>query len=150
MWAWDTVQQARMVSTIYDSMQLFLTFVAVTTLALGGVGVMNIMLVSVAERTREIGVKRAVGAKRRRILTEFFLEAIVLTLLSGLAGIAVALVLCALVNKMPLPTLFAGLPVSASTTGVAFGTLVAVGILAAIYPARRAAWLQPVEALRHE
>ena len=150
LWAWDTVQQARMVSTIYDSMQLFLTFVAVTTLALGGVGVMNIMLVSVAERTREIGVKRAVGAKRRRILTEFFLEAIVLTLLSGLAGIGVALAVCGLVDKMPLPTLFAGLPVSAFTTLVAFGTLVAVGILAAIYPARRAAWLQPVEALRHE
>jgi putative ABC transport system permease protein len=150
MWAWDTVQTARMVSTIYDSMQLFLTFVAVTTLALGGVGVMNIMLVSVAERTREIGVKRAVGAKRRRILTEFFLEAIVLTFLSGLAGIVLALAVCALVDRMPLPTLFAGLPVSASTTAVAFGTLVAVGILAAIYPARRAAWLQPVEALRHE
>ena len=150
LWAWDTVQQARMVSTIYDSMQLFLTFVAITTLALGGVGVMNIMLVSVAERSREIGVKRAVGAKRRRILTEFFLEAIVLTLLSGLAGIALALAVCALVDRMPLPSLFAGLPVSGFTTLVAFGTLVAVGILAAIYPARRAAWLQPVEALRHE
>ena len=150
LWVWDTVEQARMVNTIYDSMEVFLLFVAVTTLALGGVGVMNIMLVSVAERTREIGVKRAVGAKRHRILTEFFLEAIVLTLVSGLAGIAFALVVCSVVNRMPLPTLFAGLPVTPGIALAAFGTLVVVGILSAIYPARRAAWLEPVDALRHE
>ena len=91
LWIWDTVESARMVSKIYDSMQIFLTFVAFITLALGGIGVMNIMLVSVSERTREIGVKKAVGAKSRRILAEFFLEALALTVVSGAAGPVVCL-----------------------------------------------------------
>ena len=150
VWAWDTVQSARMVAMIYDSMQLFLTFVAVITLGLGGLGVMNIMLVAVAERTREIGVKRAVGAKRHRILIEFFAESLVLTFLSGLAGLVFALGICAVVNRLPLPTLFSGLPITWLTAGIAFATLVVVGILAGIYPARHASLLPPVEALRHE
>ena len=90
VWCWDTVQQAQMVSGIYDSMELFLGFVALITLALGGVGVMNIMLVSVAERTREIGIKQAVGATPGRILFEFFLESVALTIFSGLVGLALA------------------------------------------------------------
>jgi putative ABC transport system permease protein len=150
VWCWDTVQQAQMVNGIFDSMELFLGFVALITLALGGIGVMNIMLVSVAERTREIGIKQAVGATPGRILFEFFLEAVTLTIFSGLVGLALAWGICAVVSRMPLPTMFAGLPVSASTALLAFGTLVLVGILAAIYPARRASLLVPVEALRYE
>jgi putative ABC transport system permease protein len=150
LWIWDTVQTARMVGRIYESMQIFLAFIAVITLALGGLGVMNIMLVSVAERTREIGVKKAIGAKSRRILLEFFLEALLLTMLSGTIGISFARAICSLVSRLPLPTLFAGLPVTPATTWLAFGTLVTVGILAAVYPARRAAHLAPVEALRYE
>jgi putative ABC transport system permease protein len=150
IWYWDTVQMAQMVSHIYDSMELFLGFMAFITLALGGIGVMNIMLVSVAERTREIGVKQAVGATPGRILFEFFLEAVTLTIVSGVLGLLASWAICAVVSRLPLPTLFAGLPVSTQTALVAFGTLVLVGILSAVYPARRASLLVPVEALRYE
>lgn len=150
LWIWDTVRDARMVGRIYDSMQVFLAFVAVITLGLGGLGVMNIMLVAVAERTREIGIKKAIGATPSDILAEFFVEALLLTLSSGAIGVAFAWVVSLVVSRLPLPTMFAGLPITRWTALLAFGTLVLVGVLAAVYPARRASLLTPVEALRHE
>jgi len=150
LWVWDTVRQARLVGGVFESMQLFLAFVAVITLGLGGLGVMNIMLVAVTERTREIGVKMAVGATPRRILAEFFLESLALTLGSGIIGVAFAAMMSQLVSRLPLPDMFAGLPITRLTAFVAFFTLVTVGMLAALYPARRASQLTPVEALRYE
>ena len=98
---WDTVENAQLVDTIFTSMTIFLGAIAVVTLTLGGVGVMNIMLVTVAERTHEIGLRKAVGATRRRILADFLLEGILLAGLSGLAGWLGAYGLAAAVNSAP-------------------------------------------------
>lgn len=150
LWIWDTVRQVRLVDGVFESMQIFLTFVAAVTLGLGGLGVMNIMLVAVAERTREIGIKLALGATPGRIQTEFFVESLVLTLGSGAAGMICAVLIGNLVSRLPLPAMFAGLPIGAPTALLAFITLVVVGVLSGLYPARRAARLTPVEALRYE
>ena len=84
---WDTVEDAELVGNIFTSMTAFLASIAVVTLTLGGVGVMNIMLVSVTERTREIGLRKAVGATRRRILADFLVEGMLLAILSGRSGV---------------------------------------------------------------
>jgi putative ABC transport system permease protein len=147
---WDTVESAQMVDSIFVSMTAFLGTIAAVTLTLGGIGVMNIMLVTVTERTREIGLRKAVGATRRRVLLDFLVEGALLACLSGFIGWAAAYGLAAAVNSFPMPQMFAGLPVSGATSALAFTALGIVAIASSLWPAWRAANLTPVEALRYE
>jgi putative ABC transport system permease protein len=138
------------VDGIFDSMTVFLGFIALVTLSLGGIGVMNIMLVTVSERTREIGLRKALGATRGRILADFLVEGVVLAFVSGFVGWSFAFGLSSLLKLVEMPDMFPGLPVSWETTAFAFVTLTAIAILSALFPAWRAASLTPVEALRYE
>ena len=111
---------------------------------------MNIMLVAVKERTREIGVRKALGATTRSILQQFFLEGFFLTLVSGGGGMLLAITLCGLINLLPMPNRFAGMILSWDAAVISLATLVLIGVLTSTYPARRAAELPPVDALRFE
>jgi putative ABC transport system permease protein len=147
---WDTVENAKAFYVLIDSMKYFLGAVGLTSLFLGGIGVMNVMLVAVRERTREIGVRKAVGASARSILRQFFVETLIVALLSGGAGLGIAYGLCALVNLIPMPPFFAGLLPTWKVAVLSFVLLGTVAVLAALYPARRAASVDPIEALRYE
>jgi len=147
---WDTIEEAKAFRTMTDGMKYFLGAVGVVTLFLGGLGVMNVMLVAVRERTREIGVRKAMGAPANSILRQFFLEALMVALISGGAGLLLAFGLCGLVNLLPMPDFFAGLLPTWQTGTLAFFVLGMIAIFSALYPARRAASIDPIEALRHE
>jgi putative ABC transport system permease protein len=147
---WDTIEQAKRVGTIFDGMDMFLGAVGVVTLGLGAIGIINIMLVSVSERTREIGLRKALGATRRNILTQFFLEGAFLTGLSGFAGLAITVALVTLLAQLPSPEGFDTPRIVPASAFAAIFCLSAAGITAGLYPARKAAMLPPVEALRQE
>jgi putative ABC transport system permease protein len=147
---WDTSLESLMFGRMIAKMREFFTIVGVVTLGLGGIGVMNIMLIAVKERTREIGVRKALGATTRAIERQFFLEGFFLTLASGGAGMLIAMGLCWLVNLAPMPERFSGMIVSWQAGLFSLATLVTIGIATSTYPARRAARLPPVEALRFE
>jgi len=132
------------------AMDSFFLWVSLITLALGGIGVMNIMLVSVQERTHEIGIRKALGATPRVIARQFFLEGLLLTVVSGVIGFSLGVGLCRLVNLLPMPERFLGMVVTWPASVLAMATLTVVGVLASTYPATRAAALPPVEALRYE
>jgi len=147
---WDTVQEAQAFTRMTDGMKYFLGAVGFVTLFLGGIGVMNVMMVAVRERTREIGVRKALGAPARAILRQFFVEALIIALVSGGIGLGVAYGLCALVNLLPMPAFFAGLIATWKSGLLATTMLGIIAILSAMYPARRAASIDPIEALRFE
>jgi putative ABC transport system permease protein len=147
---WDSIQESKMVGTIFDVMNMFLGAVGMVTLALGAIGVINIMLVAVSERTHEIGLRKALGATNRNILVHFFLEGLLLTLGSGLLGMCFAGGLMAMMAGIQGPQGFDPPKLVPMSAMVAICSLTLAGVIAGLYPARRAAMLQPVEALRQE
>jgi putative ABC transport system permease protein len=147
---WDTVENQKQVAGIFDAMGIFLGSIAGVTLSLGGIGVMNIMLVTVSERTREIGLRKALGATKLRIMGDFLAEGCVLAFMSGLIGFSFAFGLSSLLKLVKMPDEFPGLPVSVTTSLVAFSALTVIAIASSLLPAFRAASLTPVEALRYE
>jgi putative ABC transport system permease protein len=147
---WDTVQEAKAFETMTNGMKYFLGAVGIVTLFLGGLGVMNVMMVAVRERTREIGVRKALGAPAHSILRQFFFEALIIAFLSGGIGLGIAYGLCGLVNLLPMPDFFAGLIATWKSGVVATLLLGTIAVLSALYPARRAALIDPIEALRYE
>ena len=152
---WDTIENAKAFRRMTDGMKYFMGAIGVTTLFLGGIGVMNIMLVAVRERTREIGVRKAVGATARSILWQFFVETAIVVFVSGGLGLAIAYGICfginaALFSNQGETTFFAGLLPTLDSGLLAFALLGTVAISSALYPARRAAAVDPIVALRYE
>jgi putative ABC transport system permease protein len=132
---------------IVSATALLIAAISSIGLLVGGVGVMNIMLMSVTERTREIGVRKAIGARRRDIIWQFLTEAVVLTGMGGAIGVLIAMGISALINAT-LPSLPSAVPVWAIVLGVLMA--MSVGLFFGIYPAVKAARLDPVDALRYE
>jgi putative ABC transport system permease protein len=138
------------VSQITDVFTAFLGSIAGISLVVGGIGIMNIMLVSVTERTREIGIRKAVGARRRDIMSQFLVEAVVVSLAGGLAGIAIGMGLSRVVGQVNLNGQTIPSIVAPESVLLAFTVSAAVGLFFGIYPAMRASRLNPIEALRYE
>ncbi|MGD0987319.1 MAG: ABC transporter permease [Candidatus Sulfotelmatobacter sp.] len=147
---WDTIDEAIKVGKIFDAMDWFLGVVGLVTLALGGIGIINIMLVSVTERTREIGLRKALGATHRNILTQFFVEGAFLTAFSGGIGLAISIGFVTALAQLPSPEGFDTPRIVPASAVAAIVSLSVAGIVAGLYPARKAALLPPVEALRQE
>ena len=155
----DSLEGTTMLTGMTTGLRIVLVFIGTLTLMIGGVGVMNIMLVSVTERTREIGIRKAVGARRRQILLQFLLEALAITFAGGLLGMVISWGLVEIVGPRPfIGTLFGDvggetdihLLLSGRTLVIATGILVLAGLLSGLWPALRASRLDPIESLRYE
>ncbi len=147
---WDTIKTVDSVGKIFDAMNMFLGSVGLVTLVLGAIGIVNIMLVAVADRTREIGLRKALGATNHSIMFQFFVEGAFLTLFSGGLGMAGAAILMAALATLPAPPGWDTPRLVPTTAALAIFSLAIAGVVAGLYPARQAALLQPVEALRRE
>lgn len=150
LWIWDTLQGSKFTERIFSVMTIFFGAVALLTLALGGIGVMNIMLVAVTERTREIGIRKALGATAVDIRRQFLVESAIITIVSGVAGLALGVGLCLLLRLVPLPDFVPHPIISPVAIIASLTTLTAITLLAGMYPALRAANLSPMECLRTE
>jgi putative ABC transport system permease protein len=147
---WDTLKGAELTAHIFAAMTWFFGVVAVLTLALGGIGVMNIMLIAVTERTREIGVRKALGATAKDIQRQFLAESAIITLLSGGVGLGLGIGTCVLMQYIPLPEFVPHPVISVAAITASLVTLAMITLFAGTYPARRARDLSPMECLRSE
>jgi putative ABC transport system permease protein len=152
---WDFIEEERMTRLITGGIQIFLGVVGALTLLVAGIGVANVMYVVVKERTREIGIKRAMGARRRHIVGQFVFEALLVALVGGLVGLAISAGIVVGVDSLPdtgneamqfLANPKLSWPIGLGTVAILAG----IGLVAGVFPARRAARLDPVEALRYE
>ena len=142
----DQAQLLETASAVSDTLTIMLAGIASISLVVGGIGIMNIMLVSVRERTREIGIRKAIGARSRDILVQFLVESVTLSLAGGLIGVLFGIAATYVISS------FAAWDVALSpgTIGIAVGFSVAIGVIFGVWPARQAARLDPIQALRYE
>ena len=149
---YDMASSVDSISQVLNYVTVFVVLVAAIALIVGGIGVMNIMLVSVTERTKEIGIRKALGARTGSILFQFLMEAVIITLIGGFLGIILGILgakgICSLISMLGLGGITAQIDPVVVLTATLFSTL--VGIFFGIYPAKKAAKLSPIEALRHE
>src|SRR5271167_1048951 len=148
LWVWDTLEGSKFTERIFSVMTFFFGAVALLTLALGRIGVMNIMLVAVTERTREIGIRKALGATAVVIRRQFLVESAIITIVSGISGLALGVGVCVLLRLVPLPDFIPHPVISPVAIISSLTALTAITVFAGIYPALRASNLSPIECLR--
>ncbi len=147
---YSALEAQEAVGKIMLGMTAFLGGVGLVTLLIGGVGVANVMFVSVAQRTREIGIRRAAGARKAHIFLQFLSEAVIICLAGGIAGALLAMLVAKVLGALPLPSMFAAPQLSSGLLLLIFGFIVGAGIVSGLFPARRASGCNVVESLRYE